>query len=436
MSQLCTILKCERISRGLCDCCKQNLCLQHLNEHNALLISQLNPLTDEINALGDRFKSFNIHEAVSTGRQKLEECRKDYHEKIDRFFEEKYQELDGLIAEKLDRQRKEIFHIQSKMAKLIREQEATRQDIDLMTLTIRQLENEMKKIEETNFQINTHSLVINDSLVQIRETNEHEVDLSTLSSIYRALDSPIGSSAAIASNDRLLLIHQKPNLCLIDKDINIMKQVLWEHKEIRDMCWSSTLDRFIVIAMEENNIFLVDERTMSIENRETVEKQSWLSCACSDASLLLSTNVWGSSIIELRLSPSVAMIKEWKSPITCTKHECIDGMAYRNKACAIVIRNNIQKSVRMELRSCETLDRIWSLPLNIIVNQNVMFYSSSLNCNEWLVTDYETKHLLHITEDGKLKRTIPYSDIPYCATMFTSEMLAISTHRGTNLHKI
>jgi hypothetical protein len=53
MSQLCAIPKCERTVRGLCDCCKQKLCLQHLNEHNTLLISELNPLIDEINAVGD-----------------------------------------------------------------------------------------------------------------------------------------------------------------------------------------------------------------------------------------------------------------------------------------------------------------------------------------------------------------------------------------------
>jgi hypothetical protein len=41
MSQLCATQKCERTVRGLCDCCKQQLCLQHLNKHNLSLINQL-----------------------------------------------------------------------------------------------------------------------------------------------------------------------------------------------------------------------------------------------------------------------------------------------------------------------------------------------------------------------------------------------------------
>ncbi len=54
MSQPCATPKCERNSCAPCDCCKENLCLQHLYKHNALLVSQLNPLTDDINGLSDR----------------------------------------------------------------------------------------------------------------------------------------------------------------------------------------------------------------------------------------------------------------------------------------------------------------------------------------------------------------------------------------------
>ncbi|CAF1564779.1 unnamed protein product, partial [Rotaria sordida] len=54
MSQPCAIDGCKRTSRALCHCCQQDLCIFHLNEHNDLLNSQLNPLVDEINTLGDR----------------------------------------------------------------------------------------------------------------------------------------------------------------------------------------------------------------------------------------------------------------------------------------------------------------------------------------------------------------------------------------------
>ncbi|CAF2593572.1 unnamed protein product [Rotaria sp. Silwood2] len=93
-------------------------------------------------------KSFKLHEIVSNGRQKLEQWQKDCHEKIDHFFEKKYQELDRLVSKKLDQQQEKILYVQSKMSKLVREQEAIRDDIDTLTSIIHQLETEIKKLNK------------------------------------------------------------------------------------------------------------------------------------------------------------------------------------------------------------------------------------------------------------------------------------------------
>ena len=69
--------------------------------------------------------------------------------------------------------------------------------------------------------------------------------------------------------------------------------------------------------------------------------------------------------------------------------------------------------MRIELRSCKTLDRLWSLPLDVVYNKDLAFRCCSLDCNEWLVADYSAGRLLHITADGKMKETIPYKAIPY-----------------------
>ncbi|CAF0915111.1 unnamed protein product [Rotaria sordida] len=158
MSQSCSIINCTRTSRGLCDCCQQYLCLQHLTEHGDLLISQLSPLTDEINALVDRLKTLNIQKTIAGSRQKLEQWRKDCYKKIDKFFEQKCQELDELVNEKVGKQREELNRIHLKITELINAQETTRQDIDLLTSTIRQLKNNMKNIERACVMMNTRPL--------------------------------------------------------------------------------------------------------------------------------------------------------------------------------------------------------------------------------------------------------------------------------------
>jgi hypothetical protein len=423
--------KCNRTSRGLCDCCQQHLCLQHLSEHNALLVSQLNPLTDELNALGDRLKSLNIENAVSSCRRELERWRDDCHQKIDRLFQQKSKELDQLIDQKAKKQQQQIVRIQEKIADLIREKETTHQDIDSLTTAIHHLKEQMDELENTCFDINTRPLMIDDSLIDIKELNKF--DLSILSPAFKTIDRPVGSHVVINSNDRFLLMHKKPNLCLVDQEMNIVKEVPWAHDTIHDMCWSSTINRFLLV--EGKGIFLVDDETMTIGNVKTIDERKWWSCTCSETSLFLSTNVSASSIMKFTLLPKIELIKEWKSPQTCALDEIIQSIVYSNGTIGVTIKNKAEKSLRLELKSAETLDRIWSLGFDTVCNQKVAFRCSLLTNDEWLVIDYDTRRLLHVSKNGKLKTTIPYKSTPNYVNIFAN-MLVLSTNVGIDFHRL
>ncbi|CAF1190236.1 unnamed protein product [Adineta steineri] len=433
MSHECAAPKCNRVFRGLCDCCQQNLCLQHLNEHNSALISQLNPLTDEINALGDRLKTIDIEEIIGDCRRKLEQWRDYCHEEIEEIFERKCHEFDQLVNEKVSQQRERLNRLQVKMMEFIRAQEITCQDIDSLTTHIRALEKSLKNIEDTCFMIHTRPLLLNDHIIFIKKTHKHELDLTSLSLVCKTIDRPDGSFASLASNDRYLLIHQHPNLTILDREMKIVKQILWTNDAIYDMCWSSTLKKFIVIGGKI--IFLIDENTMAIDNMKIPKDRYWQSCTCSETSLFLSTNEYTSSIVEFRLLPSIKLIKEWKYPLTCAQDEVISGTVYNDEKLALMIMSEAEKSLRIELRNVKTLDRIWSLRLDIVCTQSIAFRCCSLTCDQWLVSDYETRRLLHITENGKVKKAITYNAIPYRANLF-GHMLAISRNDGVNLHKL
>jgi len=433
MSQTCALDKCTRISRGQCDCCEQQLCLQHLNEHNASLINQLNPLTDEFNALSDRLNTLNIESITDESRRKLEQWRDRSHQQIDRLFEQKCQELDRIINEKTQKQREELNRLQSKLAEMIREQETTRQQIDSLTTKIHDLKEQMSEIEKTSFRLTTQRLVIDGGLISIEPTVEHELDLSNLPTPCGTIQRPGGSNLWICASDSYLLIHQKPNLCFVDCELNVIKEVRWNYDSIYDMCWCSTLDRFIIA--EETRIFLVDENTMTTDRIETIEEQNWSSCTTSEKCLFLSTNTDGSIVKKCDLLPSIKLVTEWKSPFTCTNDEWISGIRYNNEKLALLIRNNSEKSLRMELRSADALGCIWRLKFDIVCEQDYMFCCCSLTCNEWLVTDYQMKRLLQVTKDGKLKTTVPYESVPWAATMFRN-MLTISRDGDIDFYKI
>jgi hypothetical protein len=117
MSQpTCTIQKCNRISRVLCHCCNQNICLLHLKEHYDTYISQLDPLTDEINSLGNRLIEIYMKLLIEKSRQQLEEWRDQCYQIIDRFFARKSQKLEQIILDKIHQQNQEISFIRMRIS--------------------------------------------------------------------------------------------------------------------------------------------------------------------------------------------------------------------------------------------------------------------------------------------------------------------------------
>ena len=214
------------------------------------------------------------------------------------------------------------------------------------------------------------------------------------------------SSSAIASNEQYLLMHQDPYLCLIDQDSKIIKQNFWNNGWIRDMCWSSTLYRFIIIT--NDNIYFVNEKLEYIRLLKENIKQIWFSCTCSDESLYLSTCEWGSSIYELNLLSPIDLVQQWKSPLICQNYEGINDIKYNNETLALMIKDPKENKKRMELKSIKTFETIWLLELSVGSNIR-LFTCCPINYNEWLIIDGTNSQIYHITKDGKFKTNIPYS---------------------------
>ena len=432
MSQPCAITECKRPSRALCYCCQQSICLQHLKEHNDSLISQLNPLVDEINDIGNRVKAINIGTKLTDCREKLEEWRDDCHKKIDEFFEKKYQEMNRCVTEQVEKQREEVNRIQSKIATLIREEEVSRQDRDLVASNIRKLDRQVNKFQETSFDIEIRSLIIDDNWVHFEESNISQFDLSNMSPVCKRITRTDTSRVELASNDQFILMHQLPDLCLVDRNLNIIRRTNWNYEDIRSMCWSSSLDRFIISSDE--GIFSLDDTSMSIEKLKITEQRKWFSCTCSDKSLFLSTYELASSILEYNLMPNVEFIREWKSPDTCRKEEWVNDMKYNRGSIALLLCNPSAKTLYIELKNAETFHRLWSFQIDSANLCQAGFFCCLINDEEWLVMDHDSGNLVHITKDGKLKSSKNHKPSPICAAILGPNIIAISRKGGVNFH--
>ncbi|CAF3537233.1 unnamed protein product [Rotaria socialis] len=434
MPSMCTITKCNGNSYAKCDCCQQIVCLFHLKEHRDLLISQLNPLINQITVLENRVNAFKAENMIVNACKTLEQWRIDCYKKIDKFIEEKSQQLTAYVNSKIDKQRDDIDQIRSKVAKLINKENLNDQHLDSIKCKIIDLEKEITKTEQTTFHIQMQSFVTTDDLIRIKESNPYQFDLSSLSPAFKTIKTSKKNWAPLATNEKYLLIHQESNLCLVDQKFTIIKQTPWAFGEIWDMFWSSVLDRFIVI--NQNSIFLVDDDMMSIKTIQTLNKHAWCCGTCSEKSLFLATYRRGASIIELSLLPTIEFVKHWKSPETCSADEGIHDMAYNDENIFMVIENQVKNTVRVDLRSSQTLNRLWSLRMNSADNLNVQIRCCLFNYNEWIVVYHDLNCLLHITKDGKLKGSFSYTPPPHFASRFGFNHLVVTTSTSINLHKI
>ncbi|CAF3369674.1 unnamed protein product [Rotaria sp. Silwood1] len=434
MPSTCTITKCKHTTYAICNCCQQHVCRIHLKEHQNLLNSQLNPFINQINILENRINTIEIENIIGIARKTLEQWRIDCYKKIDKFVEEKCYQLTQYMNIKIGKQRENIDQIRRKLTKLTYEQEVTHQYIDSLKYKINTLEKEINKIEQTSFDIQIQSFVTNDKLIRIKESNPYQFDLSSLSSVSKTIPCSKRNWAAIATNEKFLLIYQESYLCLVNREFIIIKKILWSFGEISDMFWSSVLERFIVI--NEKNIFLIDEDQMSIKNIQTATKHSWCCGTCSDKFLFLATYKCGSSIVEFNLLPSIKFVKQWKPPDSCSTDEGIHDMIYNDEKLFLIIENQLEKTVHVELRSSRKLDRLWSLQLDSADNQKVQIRCCIFNYNEWIVVYHDLCCLLHITKDGKLKASSSYTPAPHFASTFGSNQFVVATSNSINLHEI
>jgi len=435
MSEPCGVTDCQRISRALCHCCNQNLCRIHLNEHDDLLNQQLNPFADEINQLNDRLNHIDVKTLVENAHEQLNRWRIHAHRIIEEYFTEKQNKLNEYLNVKIHNQFEGINRLRMIINQLVQKQDTTINDLNSISMAIQSVRREITQIEYKSFQLNISQLEIDDKLIQIEEEHmKEDFNLSTLIPPLHIMNRSVESPKPLISNHRFILIHHDNRLCLLNKDMIITKYVTWPYGWIWDMCWSSTLSCFFIITL--NDIFMLDENSMSLERLITKVKYSLCSCTCSDTSLYITTNELGSSICEFSLLPKIELINQWQPKDFCQANEIIQDMIFHKGTFAFIIENQVHHTKRMELRLAQTFDKLWSIQFDIIDPLHNAYRLSLFNYNEWIVIDWKSSQLFHITKDGQLKSTCVYDPVPYRCCQFGSDILAISTKNSINFHKI
>ena len=432
----CATPKCKHKPHSVCPCCDKKLCDGHLKEHENLKNPQLNPLVDQMNSLENRFKSSNKLFLMGNCREQIDQWYKNSHELLEEFYKKKCEELDEVCQNKLEQQQHQFDEVRSKLNQLIELKETNQLEDKSKSTSIDNLRMQLEQIEKTTFKIDFHPFTIDSTWILFEEPNFNQIQISNLLDVHQSIPCKGEWGPALVSNYNYLLIDRHPNLCLIDRQSQIVKEIPWKFDFVRDMCWSSTINAFLLIT-RNRELYLVHEKTLAIEFVQNIDTQDWSSCTCSDQSLYLTAHREGTNLFQFELSNDFSLIKRWKPPQSCKNYEQILNTSYQNSKLAFVISHTTTNVVHFEVRSSTTLERLWLLKLDLFytVGQPLIRCSSFL-FDQWLIIDNTTSQLFQITKDGQMQAVFQSDTSLWNAVLFTSHLLAIRTKHSVNFHHL
>ncbi|CAF0975846.1 unnamed protein product [Rotaria sordida] len=167
MSEKCVIDNCRHIQRALCKCCKQDLCYQHLWEHNDSIISQLNLLKNEIHHVNYRFKTLNIPEIIKAFQKQIKQWRINSYIIIDRLYDQKRQEFTEYIEENVGKQCEYMDQLQKQIDEFIEIEDGDQQEIKFIKSNINDINEKIDRIEKAICPITILPLAIDEHSIQI-----------------------------------------------------------------------------------------------------------------------------------------------------------------------------------------------------------------------------------------------------------------------------
>ena len=429
MSLSCSKEACDQPSTIYCYQCKQNLCFEHSKQHDENLKNQLYPLAFEMKNLSNRYATLNINELLTKSREKLNEWRIDSHKKIDEIYREKLSELDKDWSTKLTRPQKDLDRLRMKINEFNQRQKATHEDIKLFIEALQYVDQMIKDIE-------TNGILIDVNEKSFADTKNKENPPINFENIYRSIKCSNQYETNLTNSKLNLLIGENHHLKLFDRNFLPVEQLPWSNGQIYDICWSNILNKFIFLS-DKRIVYLLQEKPFSFSEVHSIEQENWWSCTTSDEFLFLSTYGTDPNIYQFNLKSSFDFVKRWRSPQTAHQTDFIHQINYSNQSLLLAIGNSKTKSTKIDLCSILTLNRLWSINLQM----NFLSYQTNIRSirfkhQQWLIFIENTNQIYHLTHDGTILNTYEYPQLISNITFFNNEFLIIRTDQMIYFHRI
>ncbi|CAF1264716.1 unnamed protein product [Adineta steineri] len=241
------------------------------------------------------------------------------------------------------------------------------------------------------------------------------------------------------STKSLLCYCSNKNIYIIDRNGNIINRTKWMYGYIYDICWSSLLNKFIIVADSPTfSFYTYDENTNEIQHVEqqcyTVRIKSYENCACFERSFMLGYHTinWGLQICTFD-------VEKWELVGSTFHEETLNDMRFAMTTFIWIgiTKREWSKSKdesghwRFELRDIESISTVRrAIQIDNILKSPC---TVSLSNAEWLIYDKETKLLNLINRTARSQTSVEYSESIRYATLMDRNCFVILT-KNNQLH--
>ncbi|CAF1057505.1 unnamed protein product [Didymodactylos carnosus] len=390
--------------------------MKHLTEHFKIINDRLPICVNQLNELLVELNQISSSTVVKKTYDHLDKWRQQSHQTIDDIYEQKRNEIDQILSRNYDKYKNDqlnnIDKTKSYTENLINKQNATHYQMEEFNKTLEITQSTFNKFKQNFVLINTIPLNINANVVDLQLLSKI-ADIYSLKTPEKILKLNDKWFSSFASHNDYLLLYQNSKFCLYNNMLTIVNEIEWNNDLIVDMCWSSTLDKYVILT--EKFLFTLDETSMTLIERLKTDK-TFLSCTCSHEKLFVISQNCPSTIEEYELQ-SFILIREWKSQQIFAIHELIYSIRCDNDHFCLLIKNKLTGKVHIELRTTATMNTVWSVIVPIPFSNSISRLCL-LSFNEWLIIDEQSNHLIQISSDGKLKSKVHFNFKPCNAVRF------------------
>jgi hypothetical protein len=317
--------ECDRSSYR-CDGCRRLFCDYHLSEHRQNLTEQVDNLTTEYSNLKEILALPPSYESLTESTElinKIDQWETDTIRQIKEIAEQTREKIrhryDTIATERFG---PEFQQLTEQLQQNQRTNHFTELDIQRLTAQINDLKIQVENSLLTTVDIRTTpidwtkylQIVVKQQKVQRNQRDIHFDRLITTRArislrVGEGVDWHVLGTPSSINSTFLHYQHTDRSKFLSIVDINgQQKPIPWsEDQSIWDSCWSSFLNKFIILG--DNRLYTYDDEISTSNSIQLIEsvrprrdKMEFLRCACSDENIFITYDERNSSIDEYNMN--------------------------------------------------------------------------------------------------------------------------------------